>query len=144
MTKQQQSSDQTGDGDQQPDTHKDGDPDQQKNTDQTEDGNQQGNSQKQKSKQETDDLTEKDPGNQGENQIDGQDNNSGKDLVDQQVQHVDEKDCTYIVPVTTDSDMDKGNSTTGESCTYIIPTKSSSGTHEEIIHKMVLAIFNIV
>ena len=82
--------------------------------------------------------------NQGENQNDGQDDNSGKDLEDQKVQHVDEKDCTYIVPVTTDSDMHKGNGTTGESCTYIVPTKSSSDTHEENIHKMVLAIFDII
>ena len=129
------------DGDQQPDTHKDKDLDQQKNTDQTGDSDQQGNSQQQKSQQETDNFIEKDPVKQGENHTNDQlqqDSNCMKNLKDQQVQHVDEKDCTQIVPVTNDSDMLKGNSTTGKSCTYIVPTKTGLDTHEENSHKMVL------
>jgi len=56
------------------------------------------------------------------------------------VQHVDENDCTHIVPVTTGSDMHEENGTIGETSTHIVPTKSSSDTHEEKNHKMVLVI----
>ena len=129
------------------------DPDQQQTTGQiTKDGNQQGNSKLQNysdNQQETDNLTKKDPGKLGKNQKDDQlqqDNNSGKDVEDQQVQHVDENehidenDCTHIVPVITGSDMRTENSTTEETSTYIVPIKSISDTHEENSHKMVLAI----
>ena len=138
---QPHNNDQTEDGDQQPDAHKDKDPDLQQNTDQAEDSHQQGSSKQQKCQQETGNFTEKGPANQEENQTNDQlqqDNNSAKDLEDKQVQHVDEKDCTQIVPVTSDSDMLKGNNTTGEACTYIVPTKTALDTYEENSHKMVL------
>ena len=148
---QQYDTDQTKNGHQQPDTHQDKvldqkldthkDPDQ--HNVQIEDGDQQGNSLQQKSQPETDDLTMKDPGKLGENQNDDQlqqDNNSRKDLEGQQVQHVDENNCTLIVPVTTGSDIHTENSTTGETSTCLVPTKSSSDTPEEYSHKMVLSV----
>ena len=147
---QQCDTDQIKDGDQQSDTHQDKDLDQKLDTHkdpdqhnvQIEDGDQQGNILQQKSQQELDDLTMKDPGKLGENQNDDQlqpDNNSGKDLEDQQVQHVDEKICTHIVPVTTGSDIRAENSTTGEASTCFEPTKSSSDTHEEVYYLYAIA-----
>ena len=148
---QQHDTDQTKDGDQQPDTHQDKDLDQKLDTHkdpdqhnvQIKDGNQQGNSPLQKSQRETDNLTMKDPGKLGENQSDDQlqpDNNSGKNLEDQQVQHVDKNNCTHIVPVITGSNIHTENSTTGEASTCFEPRKSSSDTHEEYSHKMVLSV----